>query len=291
MTLINLFFQALETWGPPTPTDEKTENDDPPAFTPAPRNRPLQFLFCLFFVLPQVGVYMTSENMDAYKELASLCDHVLHLNNWQIWVQEPLFLLIILCLAFERMCYTIVWLFPSHFCHWAENGPLRNLGEPLDVIVFLFYVSKVFQFGSMGGFYAITADPVNLSQLSLLRIVTGSQLLIVGQILNISIYNAIGKAGVYYGYKIGVPVPWVTGFPFNVFTMHPQYAGAVMTIFGAGVLLVTEEHARRGLVAVAIIGALYYFYMSIIEDMPVEHPLDQTTLRSPKSIEHLRPER
>ena len=64
----------------------------------------------------------------------------------------------------------------------------------------------------------------------------GLQLFVVGQLLNAAIYNAIGKAGVYYGYKIGVPVPWCTGFPFNVFTMHPQYAGVCLSIFGGGAL-------------------------------------------------------
>ena len=44
-----------------------------------------------------------------------------------------------------------------------------------------------------------------------------------------------------------------------------QYAGAVMTIFGAGILLITEEHASRGFGAVGIMGALYYLFMSIIE--------------------------
>ena len=33
----------------------------------------------------------------------------------------------------------------------------------------------------------------------------------VGQILNAAIYAAIGRDGVYYGFKLGRPVPWCTG--------------------------------------------------------------------------------
>ena len=98
----------------------------------------------------------------------------------------------------------------------------------------------------------------------------GTQLFLVGQLLNAAIYNAIGKAGVYYGYKIGVPVPWCTGFPFNVFSMHPQYCGCVMTIFGAGVLMITERHARAGFAGLGVAAAAYYVYMSVVEDIDAD---------------------
>ncbi len=53
------------------------------------------------------------------------------------------------------------------------------------------------------------------------------------QVLNVAIYQAIGKAGVYYGFKLGQPVPWHTGFPFNVVS-HPRYVGSVLTVWGLG---------------------------------------------------------
>ena len=71
-----------------------------------------------------------------------------------------------------------VWLFPEHFKHLVANTPLCRVsgGEPVDAVVFLFYVSKVipplpsplrlptrvgilertlqvFQFGAFLGFY------------------------------------------------------------------------------------------------------------------------------------------
>ncbi len=36
------------------------------------------------------------------------------------------------------------------------------------------------------------------------------------QWLNVGIFQAIGHAGVYYGFKLGHTIPWVDGFPFNV---------------------------------------------------------------------------
>ena len=83
--------------------------------------------------------------------------------------------------------------------------------------------------------------------------------------LNFSIYDAIGKNGVYYGNKFGKNIPWCTGFPFNVFTAHPQYCGAVMTVLGAIVLFTTEAHAKAGIFAVGIIQTLLYVYMAFVE--------------------------
>lgn len=56
------------------------------------------------------------------------------------------------------------------------------------------------------------------------------------QWLNVGIFNAIGHAGVYYGFKLGHTVPWVSGFPFNV-VAHPQYVGSVATVLGGAALV------------------------------------------------------
>jgi hypothetical protein len=52
----------------------------------------------------------------------------------------------------------------------------------------------------------------------------------------VGIFQAIGHAGVYYGFKLGHSIPWATGFPFNVVS-HPQYVGSVATVLGAAVLV------------------------------------------------------
>ena len=64
--------------------------------------------------------------------------------------------------------------------------------------------------------------------------------------LNLSIFRAIGQAGVYYGFKLGHTVPWVHGFPFNVVS-HPQYVGSVLTVWALAVLLWAQAPAGLGL--------------------------------------------
>ena len=247
----------------------KVEDLAEEAFTKAPPNRGLQALFVAFFVLPQLALYAYQKDHSAYTEFGSLLAPAAALKSWQRWLQDEKFVLAMVLLAFERMVYTIVWLFPAHFVHFAKTclrPVLIHVGkdQPLDCIVFLFYVSKVFQFGSLFGYYFAIGPLPALASISTFRLVLGTQLFLVGQLLNAAIYNAIGKAGVYYGYKIGVPVPWCTGFPFNVFTMHPQYAGVCLSIFGGGILMLTEQHADGGFGGVGICAALYYFYMSMV---------------------------
>ena len=100
-------------------------------------------------------------------------------------------------------------------------------------VLTIFYMNKVIQLGTFIGFYFFVinfespfGDSVGFawSKVTYFQWVMLAHAIVLGQGLNSAIYRAIGKAGVYYGYKIGVPVPWCTGFPFNVFTMHPQYA-------------------------------------------------------------------
>lgn len=271
----------------PRKSVEKTELKtqvlgDVEAFTPAKMNRPLQAAFLAFVFLPQLYIFANSEDNTAYSETWELIRPALRLSSWQRWIQDESFILVMICLSFERMVYTLVWLFPAHFVHFAQNSPLRRIGKgrPLDVVVFLFYVSKGLQLGSIFGHYFYIGTwgglVAELQGMSAFRLVLGLQLFFLGQFLNASIYNAIGKAGVYYGYKIGVPVPWCTGFPFNVFTMHPQYAGVVMSVIGAGLLMCTKEHAKFGFVGIGIAQALYYLFMAMVEDIPTEHPIDKT---------------
>ena len=113
--------------------------------------------------------------------------------------------------------------------------------------------------------YTYTAPCANLLEITPFQWVTGLQLILFGQLLNFSIYDAIGKNGVYYGNKFGISIPWCTSFPFNVFTAHPQYCGAVMTVLGAIVLFTTEAHAKAGIFWVGIIQTLLYVYMAFVE--------------------------
>ena len=59
----------------------------------------------------------------------------------------------------------------------------------------------------------------------------GAILIVVGQILNFSVFHRLGKIGVFYGNKFGYEVPWHREFPFSLLK-HPQYVGALFSIWG-----------------------------------------------------------
>ncbi len=82
------------------------------------------------------------------------------------------------------------------------------------------------------------------------------------QALNIGIYRAIGHVGVYYGFKLGHQVPWVEGFPFNVVS-HPQYVGAVLSVWG--VVLTLWQQQPQGALAVASYWTMLYMVTAIQE--------------------------
>jgi phosphatidyl-N-methylethanolamine N-methyltransferase len=53
----------------------------------------------------------------------------------------------------------------------------------------------------------------------------------VGQGLSASVFHRLGRAGVFYGSAFGYELSWHDDFPFNL-TRHPQYVGAVLSIWG-----------------------------------------------------------
>eukprot|EP00940_MAST-03C_sp_MAST-3C-sp2_P000057 g57.t1 len=88
---------------------------------------------------------------------------------------------------------------------------------------------------------------------------------IAGQILNFSVYRAIGKEGVYYGYKLGIHIPWASGFPFSVLR-HPQYVGATMSWWAIIIMLA----GAPGIVGSGLFGIGFgviasYVVMSLVE--------------------------
>jgi methylene-fatty-acyl-phospholipid synthase len=58
-----------------------------------------------------------------------------------------------------------------------------------------------------------------------------------GQALNVGIFRAIGRDGVYYGTRLGKRIPWVKGWPFDAALAHPQYVGSAMTVWAGALLM------------------------------------------------------
>ena len=83
--------------------------------------------------------------------------------------------------------------------------------------------------------------------MSMPQLATAVTLFLVGQGLNAAIYKAIGRDGVYYGFKLGAKVKWSTAFPFNAGFRHPQYVGSYASQMGIVLALATPTTLGAGL--------------------------------------------
>ena len=144
--------------------------------------------------------------------------------------------------------------------------------KPLDVVLTLFYINKVIQLGTFLTFYFYTLGfqspwdyGFTWSKVTPFQWIWLVHAIVIGQGFNTAIYRAIGKAGVYYGYRLGEPVPWVTGFPFSV-VPHPQYFGVCMCVIGVNIFVALPEHVAAGWFNLTAIQVLYYVYMGLVED-------------------------
>jgi phosphatidyl-N-methylethanolamine N-methyltransferase len=145
-----------------------------------------------------------------------------------LWI----FLCAAVLLSFERICYLWIWHAPERFQSFCNGPALSYVGGPVDVLRFLFVGFKVLQLGVFLGWCFIhgngTLWPVSENQLSL---TAGASLIVAGQWLNVSVFYRLGKIGVFYGNKFGYKIRWCREFPFSYFD-HPQYAGALLSIWG-----------------------------------------------------------
>ena len=156
--------------------------------------------------------------------------------------------------ASSHLCYALVWFAPNHFAQACNHNPLKRCGKhPVDVFSVLVLLTKIIQ--QIGLLLLVVNDrpkPLQLVYQIIAhagphRWVAAMLLLVLGQVLNAAIYLAIGKDGVYYGFKLGRPVPWSYDFPFNVGFRHPQYVGGVLSQLSLFCLFTTATTAACGI--------------------------------------------
>jgi methylene-fatty-acyl-phospholipid synthase len=135
-------------------------------------------------------------------------------------------------LSIERISYVLIWRYPDTFRSLCRRAEIAALGEPVDVLQKLFYVFKTIQLSVFIGWCIVFADgALPLPTGGLLATTTGGLLILIGQILNLSVFYRLGKHGVFYGNKLGHDIPWCKGFPFSI-CKHPQYFGTLISIWG-----------------------------------------------------------
>jgi len=137
-----------------------------------------------------------------------------------------------LLLSLERLTYAWAWREPERFAAWTNSRFLPRTLTPVELLHAVFWAFKALQVSVFLGWSywwgggRILAHPTDAPARAL-----GVALLVLGQVLNASVFVRLGKTGVFYGSRFGQTVPWCSEFPFSVLR-HPQYVGAVLSIWG-----------------------------------------------------------
>lgn len=136
-------------------------------------------------------------------------------------------------LSLERVCYVWAWRAPESFRAFCARPGVMALGDPVSVLQKLFFGFKGIQLAVFFGWCYLHGYGLLPSVMSrdFVVLAVGTAAIIAGQLLNFSVFYRLGKVGVFYGNKFGYRVPWCREFPFS-FLAHPQYVGALFSIWG-----------------------------------------------------------
>jgi protein-S-isoprenylcysteine O-methyltransferase Ste14 len=135
-------------------------------------------------------------------------------------------------LSLERLCYLGIARAPHAFRRWCARPRVARLGEPIVIVQTLFLGFKVLQLSVfLGWCYAHGDGGWGLGHHDALALGVAVVAILAGQFLVWSVFYRLGRAGVFYGDRLGHDVPWCHSFPFSLLS-HPQYVGAVLTIWG-----------------------------------------------------------
>ena len=91
----------------------------------------------------------------------------------------------------------------------------------------------------------------------------GLPLAIVGQYLNMLVYNKLGEKRAYYGWELSLySGPMLTGYPWTI--GHAQYKGLLLCVLGVWCCF----NPTPKFTAINMLWSLMYFYMIIMESLP-----------------------
>jgi methylene-fatty-acyl-phospholipid synthase len=165
-------------------------------------------------------------------------------------------------LAIERVAYAWIWHRPEAFRALCRRG---GIDEPVDALQTAFYGFKALQltvfaawcwhFGEASGWPGNATEPAGLLGLALIG---------AGQTLNASVFLRLGRVGVFYGNRLGHATEWREGFPFSLLD-HPQYVGAVLSIWG---LFLLARHPHDDWFVLPLLETVYYALGAYFERLP-----------------------
>jgi methylene-fatty-acyl-phospholipid synthase len=131
-------------------------------------------------------------------------------------------------LSLERLAYGVVWKTPKVVT--SVSGFFSMKGKEPEIIFNLVRGFKLVQLYVFASWYSARYG-TSLPSIDWMQTLLGGSVFVLGQLLNMLVWYRIGLEGVCYGCKFGRRVPWCTEFPYSHFA-HPQYLGAIMTIWG-----------------------------------------------------------
>jgi phosphatidyl-N-methylethanolamine N-methyltransferase len=134
-------------------------------------------------------------------------------------------------LSLERISYIGIARAPRAFSRWCAGPWVARFGDPVAVVQKLFVAFKTLQLLVFVGWcYAHEGASWRSSDQDALVLAVAVVAGGIGQFLVLTVFYRLGRAGVFYGDRLGHDVPWCHGFPFSVLS-HPQYVGTVLTIW------------------------------------------------------------
>jgi len=134
-------------------------------------------------------------------------------------------------LSAERACYIWIARAPRAFGRFCAWRAVAWIGEPVAVVRALFCGFKLLQIATFAWWCRAHGEGSLAPAADTLVLAAGGAAIVAGQILNLAVFYRLGSVAVFYGDRFGHEVPWCRAFPFSVLS-HPQYVGAVMTIWG-----------------------------------------------------------
>lgn len=135
-------------------------------------------------------------------------------------------------LSVERIAYLWIWYKPEAFRRLCRQPVFKLLDGPVDALKALFYSFKGIQAAVFFLWcYIFGGGELLPRSIGGWHIGLGILFIALGQLLNWRVFALLGKNGVFYGNRFGYRVEWRDEFPFSLFE-HPQYAGALLSIWG-----------------------------------------------------------
>ena len=169
-------------------------------------------------------------------------------------------------LLLPHILYYYIWNWPKSYSKLVAKVSKQH---PVDFMLTLVKIGKVIQFSSFLIWYSNAIETsfgtriieiFTLKSLTIVQFICGIYLMVIGQFINTYVWKKLGVDGACYGFKLGRPIEWVTGFPFNLGLRHPQYVATFLTICGVTFLLIDKASAENGIVVFVLIWNSYNIF-------------------------------